>query len=99
MHYDEVSLPVSCRHVSDRRQWDYGKSLRVGLDSFGGKSKPFGGLQQSPQISSDPVGAGQVPHLLQSDWNPVVDGKCRQGRGAAVALIVLLNACVSSKHT
>jgi hypothetical protein len=98
MHDDEVPQAFAVADVRDGREGHLGQRLVGPLDALGGEAQLFGRLHQAEQARPDPVGAGQVAHLLQADGPTVVQRDGGQGGGAAVALVYLADTSVTSEH-
>jgi hypothetical protein len=96
---DEVAESLGSLDVRDGWERNSGEFLVSALDSFRRETQFFGGLGESKQIRADPVGAGQIAHLLHADGNLVVQRDCRQSRGAAIALVFLPDAYGSFQHS
>ena len=81
---DEVPEPLVVLHVGDGGQGHLGQGLVRPLDALGREAEPLGGLEQAQEVRADPVGAGQVAHLLQPDRPAVVHRDRGQRRRPAV---------------
>ena len=85
-------------HVRDGGQGDLGQGLVRPLDALGRKPELLRGIEEPEQVRADPVGAGEVAHLLQPDGPPMVERHRGQRRRATIGHVVLSHAYIIANH-